>query len=671
MAETDKGIRGTKAEQELFWKAEKRRVLAQEDLDSRIPDFDAKDELFRNWLDESTWPYRALVTDPRIWTAIIDKTSRLIAGKPRGELVPREGGDVLKAKIQTELLNFQWDEISRIEGEPMIAKWALLDMNARKYGAAFGIATWHWQKRGNGDLIYDGPNFRVLSNRDALPNPSYSTIKQWFQYREYLTLEELKNINNTGSGKPILKNLKLLEDAVADEEREKAGAGGDLRSSNYQSRNKSITGVEDVLGRDVTNKVVEVITEMGADRWIVFAPKHGIILKDIPNPYKHGQIPVVLLKYYIIDDDIYGLSELEPIEKLQKATNALICQYLDTVNTDLYPPLKIRATGVRMETIEFGPNKRWIMNDPSTDVVRMETSTASTGKFTQTYSFLVAAMMNALGAPSLGVSNIGGMQQRKTAQEVKGLMSGQGARDNFNQIFLQEALKRQMMLWHLMNQQFIFNDPTKKYLPLRVSGRKAMQFFDEQGMGLMHPTEEEALMSADNPNAEINIGPAYPVSVGEEIKPKLDMDITEDGGTLYMVPEDMTGNYDYKADIVSMALPDNYAERQALQEAMKMIMENAEMLSLEGYKPKIKDLLVRYLESTQYFRDADQYFEAVQQGGMYDQATQGQAPIPGGVPAGGPGGPAPGAGAPKGMGGGATPPSGGVPKPFMGQPQGM
>ena len=198
-----------------------------------------------------------------------------------------------------------------------------------------------------------------------------------------------------------------------------------------------------------------------------------------------------------------------------------------------------------------------------------------------------------------------------------------------------------------------------------------MQFFDEQGMGLMHPTEEEALMSADNPNAEINIGPAYPVSVGEEIKPKLDMDITEDGGTLYMVPEDMTGNYDYKADIVSMALPDNYAERQALQEAMKMIMENAEMLSLEGYKPKIKDLLVRYLESTQYFRDADQYFEAVQQGGMYDQATQGQAPISGGVPAGGPGGPAPGAGAPKGMGGGATPPSGGVPKPFMGQPQGM
>jgi len=674
MATPTKGFRGTKKEQERFWECETHRRLAQDDLENRIPDFDKKDELFRNWLDEGTWPYRALVTDPRIWTMIIDKTSRLIAGKPRGELTPREGGDVLKAKIQNELLNFQWDEVARIEGEPMISKWTMLDMNARKYGAGFGVATWHWHKSG-GKVQFDGPSFRVIPNRDCLPNPSYSTVRKWFQYRDYLTLDELKSTNNAASGPPIYKNLNLLEQAISDEKRGKGGgAGGDLRSSNWASRNKAITGVEDALGRDVTRKVVEVITEMRPDRWITFAPKHGIILRDIPNPYKHGQIPVVLLKYYIIDDDIYGLSEIEPVERLAKSINALICQYLDSVNTDLYPPLKVRSTGVRMNTIDFGPNKRWIMNDPATDVIRMDTSTSGAVKFTQTYSFMVAAMMNAIGASSLGISNVGGMQQRKTAQEVRSLMGSQNARDNFNQIFLAEALKRQMMLWHLMNKQFIFADPSKKYLPLRISGKKALKFFQEQGMDILHPTEEEAMMAAENPEMADNIpiGPESPVMIDGELKPKLEMDVTGKGGILNIVPEDFVGNYDYKADIVSMALPDNYAERMALQDAIKAVTENQNALAMEGYKPKMKELLVRYLETTQYFRDADQYFEPLQ-GGLNGQGQEipGQTPLSGGTPAGGAGGTAPGAMPSKGVGGRPTPIPGSVPNQIVGQPQGV
>jgi len=672
MAKTSKATIGTKDEQKLFWEVEQHRTLAQEDLDNRITDFDSKDELFRNYLNESTWPYRALVTDPRVWTAIIEKTSRLIAGKPKGELQPREGGDVLKAKINNELLNFQWDDVSRIEGDPMIAKWAMMDMNARKYGASFGLVPWHWEKRGK-EIFFDGPNFKVLNNRDVLLNPSYSSIKGWFQYREYPTLEELEKINNASSGPPIYKNLKILKDVISDQEKEKGGAGGDLRSANYQSRNKSISGIEDYLGRDITRKVVEVVHELRPDRWISFAPRHGVIIRDIPNPCKHAQIPVVLLKYYVIDDDIYGLSEVEPIERLQKALNALICQYLDTVNTDLYPPLKIRSTGVRMPTIEFGPNKKWIMNDPQTDVIRMETSTASTGKFTQTYSFMVAAMMNALGESSLGISNVGSMQQRKTAQEVKSLMSSQNARDNYNQIYLSEAVKRQMMFWHLMNQQFIFSDPTKKNLPLRLVGDEASKFFEQAGLSEIHPTEEDALMLNENPETEVKTGPEFPIEVGGEIRPKLEKDKYGTGSTLYIVPEDMVGTYDYKADITSMAVPDDYAQKQALTEALAMIIQNYQLLMQEGYRPKIKDLMVRALESTPYFKDADNFFEKVEGGVPNDQTGLGtESPAFGGGE--GPmqgGGAPPGGSPPKGMGGGSPAMAGGVPKPLMGQPQGM
>ena len=72
--------------------------------------FDEADELFRSWLDENNWPYDALLFDPRVFTFIFEKTARLLGNQLRGHLIPREGSDVLGAKINNEILNFQWDQ---------------------------------------------------------------------------------------------------------------------------------------------------------------------------------------------------------------------------------------------------------------------------------------------------------------------------------------------------------------------------------------------------------------------------------------------------------------------------------------------------------------------------------------------------------------------------------
>ncbi|MEK6879768.1 MAG: hypothetical protein AABY22_09185, partial [Nanoarchaeota archaeon] len=86
--------------------------------------FDEADELFRSWLNEADWPYDALMFDPRIFTFIFEKASRLIANKPRGRLIPREGSDVLAAKINNAILDYQWDQADH--GGAMIAKWAMM-----------------------------------------------------------------------------------------------------------------------------------------------------------------------------------------------------------------------------------------------------------------------------------------------------------------------------------------------------------------------------------------------------------------------------------------------------------------------------------------------------------------------------------------------------------------
>lgn len=293
---------------------------------------------------------------------------------------------------------------------------------------------------------------QVLNNRDVAHDLAATAIENcnWFQVRQYVTWQDLKHINDASRSKPIYKNLDELKYAINAKSEE--GGGGDNRSTNWNSRNRAIAGLElDPVGKDDTFKVIEIVTEYRKDRWITFAPKHGVILRDIDNPYMNNEIPIVMLRYYAIDDDLYGLSEIEPIKGLQKAINAILCQYVDEINQKLYSPIAI-GPGVRQHTLEWGKGARWIMNNPLTDFRLVESKSNAAQFFNNTYSVLVAAMMNALGESSLGVSNVQPYQKDKTATEVKALQLQRNARDNYNQIFLAEAIKRQMMLWHSMNQ---------------------------------------------------------------------------------------------------------------------------------------------------------------------------------------------------------------------------
>jgi len=197
MKPKEKKIYGNEAERELFTELNHHYEMAKEDLAQRIIDFDKKDILFRSHIDEKNWPYKAMVFDPRVFTSLYEKTARTFANKPRGRLVPREGGDTLGSHINNEVLSFQWDENERADNQSMLSKWSLMDLNARKYGASFGLAKWRYQKNRKNKVVFDGPDFTPLNNRDCLPNPSYSTIKNWFQHREYLTLQEMELFNDS------------------------------------------------------------------------------------------------------------------------------------------------------------------------------------------------------------------------------------------------------------------------------------------------------------------------------------------------------------------------------------------------------------------------------------------------------------------------------------------
>jgi hypothetical protein len=588
--------------------------------------FDEADELFRSWLDEGDWPYDALMFDPRVFTFIFEKTSRLISKKLRGHLSPREGGDVLGAHVNNELLSFQWDQANH--GGSMIKKWSLMDINARKYGAAFGLCKWRYETKPNGDPLFDGPEFEVLNNRDCLPDPTATSIENcnWFQVRKFVTMQELERVNDQSRDKPIYKNMDRLKESINVE----AEGGGDTRDIRWQSRNRQISKLSsDPYGQDSVFKSVEVVTEYRKDRWITFAPRYGILLRDIENPYENNELPAVMLRYYSIDDDLYGLSEIEPVKGLQKAINAILSQYLDEINQKLYSPIAT-GPGVKQHTLRWGKGARWQMNNPMTDFRVVESRSNAAQFFNNTYSVLVSAMMNALGESSLGISNIGQFQEDKTATEVRALVEQQTARDNYNQIYLSEALKRMMKLWYSQNQKMLFNDPEHKWMVVRIVGHEAIKYFQEAGLDddivideTIDMVRERTLIAAmegrseeikDTMDPEQFVIPKYPVETAEgEFKKKFEMDETGRVGKLIVEATDLKGEYDYVPDVESMSLAGGDMGKEGRNQAVAILLSNqnsVEYLREENVKPKFKELFITWLRDLG-FQDADRYFEEI------------------------------------------------------------
>lgn len=530
----------------------------------------------------------------------------------------------------------------------------MMDMNARKYGASFALCKWRYEMSPDGKkCLFDGPEMQLLPNRDFAHDLTATSIEDahWVQVRQYVALQDLINTNDTNTGKPLYKNLPQLKQAISAKEKDKEGGsgGGDSRTG-WASRNRAISRIEvDPYGKDFVYQSIEIVTEYRKDRWITFAPKHGVVLRDIENPYQNNEIPVVMLKYYPIDDDLYGLSEIEPVKGLQKAINAILCQYIDEINQNLYSPIAV-GPGVRMHTLEWGKGARWQMNNPMTDFRLVESRSNAAQYFNNTYSVLVSAMMNTLGESSLGVSNIQPYQNDKTATEVKALQLQRNARDNQNQICLADAIKRQTMLWFSMNQVLLFADPEKQTYVIRVTGKDGVKYFQDAGLDAMDVADNAEQMAMELNLTQIEqlkqfMTPRYPVNVGtkkdKKYVPKLQTEENGQSAMLYVEPADIKGYYDFVIDVETMSANADDQKRNARQTAVQLLVSNPNvlmMLGQEGVKPKFKDLFVTWLEDLG-FTGADKFFEGANQ-----DAGAGAPPpgMPPGMPPGGPEGGQPG-----------------------------
>ncbi|MEK0325216.1 MAG: hypothetical protein QQN63_05885 [Nitrosopumilus sp.] len=573
------------------------------------------------------WPYDSEVVDPRLRTTIVEKKARLTNSKLRGRTVPREGTDIIKTKIHNALLDFQWD--NAMDGGSMNHKWGNMDQDTRLFSSCFGLTTWKYEEDGDNKVIFNGNEFKYLDVRNVgLTHGDNVRNANWVQVSDWVTMDELENENDV-PGKPKYPGLPELKAVMSVDAQ-------DRRDNNYVSRIKSLKGLTDRLGEDKSFPVIEITTEYRKDKWITFSPKHNILLREIDNPYKHGKIPVVQLKYFSLSDDPWGESEVESVLPLWRAIQYTLNGYLDTMNIHMKPPLKILEGQVRMETIEWGPEATWIVD--SLDAIEEHVGSGEPLRYFQTtYSALVAAFNTAMGDASQGVSGLDPFNPDKTATEVKNIQRQQNVRDMDNQNALSDAIKDMMMMWISNNQQFLFaNEDMHEYL-IKIVGEKEFSFFKRNGLDqdLLTPEATQTIadtigqLEGDISDAQlqqmIEAGstPKFPVITNPnetdpekiELKAKMVIDDTGTEAEISLIPEDLEGLVDYIPDVKSMASGADVELKESRRQAIELLFNNQNVLQLlaqEGVRPNAKEILTETFEDAGT-RDASRFFTNIEQ----------------------------------------------------------
>lgn len=617
-----------------------------------------------------SWPYISHTVIPILRTSLIEKNGRLLNSKLQGRLIPREGGDTTSAIINNAILDFQWDSAN--DNGSMLTKFEISDMDTRLYGSKYAHIYWKYEVDDQGNTIFDGNEMMPLDIRDCGIDPSASGIKdaKWFQLRTWEKLEDLQNASI--GGKPMYKNIDKLTRVISEKQNKRSATRRE-----YTPRVKQIEGLTDRTGQDVAFPVVKLVTEFRRDRWITFSPDFDLILRDIPNPYNHKKIPIAQLRYYPIQDEPNGESEVEAVLPLWLAIQATVCAYMDEMILKIRPPLKVIENAARVETIQYGPEAQWLV-DRQDAVMEMESNGNTLQYFQTTYQVLTSAFNLAMGDLSQGTSNFDPFsQQKKTATEINATSQQQRVRDQKNQNDLIEFIKDIMMMWLENNKQFLFSDPKQVEYVLRIIGIDQFNRLKQKGLDAYEliPGAEDTISdivaqmggvvtdfqiqqmydAATMPKHPVILNPKEKDVTKIKMKPK--MTVHGDYADVSVTPADLEGTFDYIPDVKSMAIGATQEIIKAKLSAINLLTQNPivmQSLVQEGWRPKFKELLESSFEDTG-ISDAGRFFEKadVGQGATSQMGGTGPAGAVPGIP-----------GAP------AANPSGSVQQPMAGPDQG-
>lgn len=550
-------------EQDLFNEIIEQFQLSKRYLDPIHEKMNKQEELYRTYLDPNNYPHTARVFDPRVFRIIETITPRMVASEPTGSFYPVEEGDVITAQILNSLIKYDWRRADMFPKLVMFVKSMLI------FGTAFGRTYWDFRekeksrmvaKEVNGRMMwtptnkekikvteFDGPNFEPLNIYDCFPDPNATSKDdmRWFIFRTFRTLKELKAMNDL-RGESYYKNLDKLEGFVKDQADKdyRPNAGSEPSYMQYREHRRTMLSTQELKGKDNSNPDIVVLRRFTRDGWCDIVPEYNLVIREVENPYFDGEIPIIIGVDYPYPGELYGMGEIEPIDRIQRAINAVLNQRLDNVQLVLRNMWKVRrGANVDLGALVSAPGNVIQMDDlTALEAIIVPDVTGST--FVQTMDYLTSAMQNGSGitdyTQGTGDSNVG----NKTATGIR---------------LVQQEANAQFKLKIQLFNHMVITPVANKWKDLRIQYTTEAQKLRIIGKD----TIEDMVKNTDLARTGMNGEEIMP---GDETPSKLQ--VSGDGGFAFLnlLPEDIqpsiVGDWDFVASISSEALMDPIAVQE-------------------------------------------------------------------------------------------------------------
>lgn len=584
-----------KQESEVYEEVTGQYKLAKRYLDVMHQRMNQQEELYRTYLDPEKYPHKARVFDPRVFRVIETITPRMVANEPSGSFYPREEGDVAVSKIFSELIKYDWRKAGMFEKLVKFVKSMLI------FGTAFGRVYWDYQEKDvkrmvpktvGGKMMWtpnntekitltiaDNPNFEPLDIYDCFPDPNATSIEnmRWFIYRSYKTIDELKTENET-RGTEYWKNLDKLETVITDKKNKKSAAGQQITDNNFRQHRRTIMGAEDLTAQDTSNPTLTILRRFDRNGWTdVVDNCEGIVIRDVPNPYFNQELPIIYCVDYPYPGELYGMGEIEPVDRIQRAINAVLNQRLDNVNLTLNNMWKVKkGSGVDLHTVKSTPGNIIFYQTQPTDVEPVSIPDVTGQTFVQTMNYLTSSLQNGSGVTdyTTGIDNSGGVAN-KTATGTR--LIQQEANSQFKlkiQLMNHMVIERIANMWKDLRIQY-----TTDKTMLRILGRDVIEDLKETTKLSQTP-----------------IDGGEPLIPGDERKAKLEISADNQFAFLTIIPEDIqpyiVGDYDFIATVNQDQLNDTIAMQENFFTAVDRVNNP---LFVQGLAAEGKQLNYEYM----------------------------------------------------------------------------
>jgi hypothetical protein len=431
------------------------------------------------------------------------------------------------------------------------------------FGTSFGRTYWDFRERTkqrmipkkvNGRVVwtpkntehikvteFDGPNFETLNIYDCFPDPNATNIHnmRWFIYRTFKTIEELKAQNDL-RGEEYYKNLDELEQKLKDKKDKKTTGNANPEHMQYREHRRIMLSTTELVGQDDSSPELVILRRFTGSGWVDYAIEHDVIIREVENPYFHGEIPIIYGVDYPYPGELYGMGEIEPVDRVQRAINAVLNQRLDNVQLTLRNMWKVKKnSGVDMHTLVSAPGNI-ITTDDMNAVEPVQIPDVTGATFVQTMNYLTSALQNGTGITDYTIGlNTGTNTANETATGTRLIQQEANAQFKLKvQLFNHMVIQKIANHWKDLRIQY-----TTEEQKLRIIGKDQVDY-------LKNNTELTKIDMMGQP------------IVPGDLQTPSKLTLSQDGNFAFLnlLPDDIqpsvVGDYDFIATVSSEQLTD-------------------------------------------------------------------------------------------------------------------